>query len=192
MRKHRNGEAGQWIANSISRSAIEDTALGPMLLVVGDRGICHLQFADSRDELERIRSAALPECDLNITADVARLLRAVVKVVDGQATDVPFKLEIRGTAFQKLVWQHLMRIPAGTTVSYRELAKRMGRPTSVRAVATACGANRIAVLIPCHRVLRSDGGLGGYRWGVERKRRLLERESALTGQSSAEPLDLAR
>ena len=162
------------------------------MLVVGDRGICHLQFADSRDELERIRSAALPECDLNITADVARLLRAVVKVVDGQATDVPFKLEIRGTAFQKLVWQHLMRIPAGTTVSYRELAKRMGRPTSVRAVATACGANRIAVLIPCHRVLRSDGGLGGYRWGVERKRRLLERESALTGQSSAEPLDLAR
>ena len=119
-------------------------------------------------------------------------MRAVVKDVDGQATDVPFKLEIRGTAFQKLVWQHLMRIPAGTTVSYRELAKRMGRPTSVRAVATACGANRIAVLIPCHRVLRSDGGLGGYRWGVERKRRLLERESALTGQSSAEPLDLAR
>ena len=72
MRKHRNGEAGQWIANSISRSAIEDTALGPMLLVVGDRGICHLQFADSRDELERIRSAALPERYLNITADVER------------------------------------------------------------------------------------------------------------------------
>ena len=191
MPAHNSAEAGQASATSSARFAIEDTSLGPMLLVEGDGGIGHLQFADTRDELERVRATVFPEYDRSATADFARLLRAVVKVVDGQATDVPFTLDFRGTKFQKLVWWQLMQIPAGRTISYRELAQRMGRPKSTRAVASACGANRIAVLIPCHRVLRSDGGLGGYRWGVERKRQLLQRESALPVGGIAEPVVLA-
>ena len=90
--------------------------------------------------------------------------------------DLP--LDVRGTAFQQRVWQALREIPAGETVSYTELARRIGAPKSVRAVAQACGANRLAVAIPCHRVVRNDGALSGYRWGVERKRTLLERETA--------------
>ena len=89
--------------------------------------------------------------------------------------DLP--LDVRGTAFQQRVWQALREIPAGETVSYTELARRIGAPKSVRAVAQACGANRLAVAIPCHRVVRNDGALSGYRWGVERKRTLLERET---------------
>lgn len=188
MREYRSAEAGQLTVDSIGRSAIEETSLGPMLLVEGDAGIRHLQFSDSRDELERVRSSEFADFDGSVTADFGRLLQTVIGVVDGEATDVAFTLELRGTTFQKSVWQHLMQIPPGMTVSYRELAQRMGRPKSTRAVASACAANRIAVLIPCHRVLRSDGGLGGYRWGVGRKRQLLQRESSWRVPTNAKPI----
>jgi AraC family transcriptional regulator of adaptative response/methylated-DNA-[protein]-cysteine methyltransferase len=190
MPEHRSAESGRVSAVSAVRSAIEDTSLGPMLLVEGDYGICHLQFANSRDELERIRSSVFTDCDRSITTDFARLLQAVIRVVDGEGTGASLALELRGTFFQKLVWQNLLQIPSGTTISYQELAQRIGRPRATRAVASACGANRIAVLIPCHRVLRSDGGLGGYRWGIERKRQLLQRETSWTRPSTAKPLIL--
>ena len=107
----------------------------------------------------------------------ARLVAKVVALVERPALGLDLPLDIRGTAFQQRVWQALRAIPAGETVSYADLAKRIGSPKSIRAVAQACGANPVAVAIPCHRVVRSDGGLSGYRWGVERKRALLERET---------------
>jgi AraC family transcriptional regulator of adaptative response/methylated-DNA-[protein]-cysteine methyltransferase len=100
----------------------------------------------------------------------------VVGVVDAPRVGLDLPLDVRGTAFQQRVWQALRDIPAGETVSYRELAERIGAPAAVRAVAGACAANTLAVAIPCHRVVRNDGALSGYRWGVERKRALLERE----------------
>ena len=101
----------------------------------------------------------------------------MVGFVEAPALGLDLPLDVRGTAFQQRVWQALRDIPAGVTVTYTELAKRIGRPNSVRAVAQACAANALAVAIPCHRVVRNDGGLSGYRWGVGRKRALLEREA---------------
>jgi AraC family transcriptional regulator of adaptative response/methylated-DNA-[protein]-cysteine methyltransferase len=106
------------------------------------------------------------------------LVARVVGLVETPARGLGLPLDIRGTAFQERVWQALCEIPPGTTSSYAEIARRLGRPRAVRAVAGACAANRLAVAIPCHRVVRSDGGRAGYRWGVERKRELLERERA--------------
>jgi AraC family transcriptional regulator of adaptative response/methylated-DNA-[protein]-cysteine methyltransferase len=100
----------------------------------------------------------------------------VISFIESPGTEFILPLDIRGTAFQQLVWQALRAVPPGATVSYSELAARIGKPAAVRAVAGACAANTLAVAIPCHRVIRSDGGLSGYRWGVERKRRLLENE----------------
>ena len=104
--------------------------------------------------------------------------------VDTPTGSLPIPLSPKGTVFQKEVWQALLRIPAGTTVSYSELARKLGRPKATRAVATACAANKLAVVIPCHRVVRSDGSLGGYRWGIERKRALLNLEATLAASAS--------
>ena len=111
-------------------------------------------------------------------AGFEQLVAKVVGLVEAPGVGLDLPLDVRGTAFQQRVWQALREIPAGETVSYTELARRIGAPKSVRAVAQACGANRLAVAIPCHRVVRNDGALSGYRWGVERKRTLLERETA--------------
>jgi AraC family transcriptional regulator of adaptative response/methylated-DNA-[protein]-cysteine methyltransferase len=107
-----------------------------------------------------------------------RLVAQVVGFVEAPALGLNLPLDVRGTAFQQRVWQALQQIPAGKTASYAEVAQRIGSPKAVRAVAQACGANALAVAIPCHRVVRNDGALSGYRWGVERKRALLEREAA--------------
>jgi AraC family transcriptional regulator of adaptative response/methylated-DNA-[protein]-cysteine methyltransferase len=107
-----------------------------------------------------------------------RLVSQVVGFVEAPGLGLELPLDVRGTAFQQRVWQALREVPAGSTVSYTEIARRIGAPTAVRAVAHACGANALAVAIPCHRVVRNDGGLSGYRWGVERKRALLQREAA--------------
>ena len=118
--------------------------------------------------------------------DFEQLVATVVGLVDDPTTagaDLP--LDVQGTAFQERVWQALRAIPTGTTTTYREVAAAIGAPSSVRAVAGACAANRLAVAIPCHRVVRTDGGLSGYRWGIERKRALLEREGALVSVSPA-------
>ena len=110
-------------------------------------------------------------------ADFERLVAQVVGFVEAPAIGLDLPLDLRGTAFQERVWQALQSIPVGSTASYAEIAQRIGAPKAMRAVAQACAANTLAVAIPCHRVVRSDGNLSGYRWGVERKRQLLERET---------------
>jgi AraC family transcriptional regulator of adaptative response/methylated-DNA-[protein]-cysteine methyltransferase len=127
-----------------------------------------------RDLQDRFPRAVLTGGDREFEETVGKVL----SFVEAPALGLDLPLDVRGTAFQQRVWQALRTIPAGSTVSYSEVAGRIGAPKSVRAVAQACAANSIAVAIPCHRVVRNDGGLSGYRWGVERKRALLDREAA--------------
>jgi AraC family transcriptional regulator of adaptative response/methylated-DNA-[protein]-cysteine methyltransferase len=137
-------------------------------------------MGEDPDELARELQDRFPRARL-IGGDVQfeQLIAKVVGFVEAPGLGLDLPLDVRGTAFQQRVWQALREIPAGRTVSYAELALRIGAPKSVRAVAQACGANVLAVAIPCHRVVRNDGGVSGYRWGVERKRALLAREVAL-------------
>ena len=159
------------------RFAMGECWLGSLLVAASDRGVCTILLGDDPEELlhdleRRFPTAELVGGDAAFETHVARVAAFVAEPSAG--LDLP--LDIRGTAFQLRVWQVLRKVPAGSTVSYRELAERLGRPQSTRAVATACAANPLAVAIPCHRVIRTDGSLSGYRWGIERKRELLERE----------------
>jgi AraC family transcriptional regulator of adaptative response/methylated-DNA-[protein]-cysteine methyltransferase len=154
------------------RFATGRSMLGLVLTAVSDRGLCAILIGDDAAELERDLKARFPGAKLapgQFVEEVARLMEA-------PAERVELPLDTRGTSFQRRVWQALLEIPAGKTASYREIADRIGSPKSVRAVAQACGANHLAVVIPCHRVVRSDGDISGYRWGVERKQALLARE----------------
>ena len=154
------------------------TSLGPMLVAATDKGVCRLSFHEGRDELaERFPHATLIAGDKSFSG----LLADVVEQVErpGRGHDIP--LDVQGTAFQEAVWSELRKIPAGETRSYGQIAAAIGRPRAVRAAGSANGANNVAVLIPCHRVVRSDGSLGGYAYGEEIKRELLRRES---GQGS--------
>ena len=159
------------------RFAIGECSLGAVLVACSERGVCAIFLGDDPGALARELQDRFPRANL-IGGDAAfeRLVARVVGFVEAPGAGLDLPLDVRGTAFQKRVWQALRRIPAGKTVSYAELAKRIGAPRSVRAVAGACAANTVAVAIPCHRVVRNDGGLSGYRWGVERKRALIERE----------------
>lgn len=172
-RRYRAGAADTTI-----RFAVGECALGAILVAQSGRGICAILMGDDPDALvrdlqDRFRMAHLVGGDAAFEQLVAR----VVGFVEAPRLGIDLPLDLRGTAFQLRVWQALRDIPPGETVSYTELARRIGAPKAVRAVAGACAANALAVAIPCHRVLRSDGALSGYRWGVERKRALLERES---------------
>ena len=131
------------------------------------------------DLQQRFPGANLRGGDAAFDEHVAR----VISVIDQPQASVELPLDIRGTAFQKRVWQALCKIPPGRTVTYAELARQIGQPTAARAVASACAANKLGVVIPCHRVVRANGGLSGYRWGVERKRELLRREAAALDDS---------
>jgi AraC family transcriptional regulator of adaptative response/methylated-DNA-[protein]-cysteine methyltransferase len=134
---------------------------------------------DEPDALVRTLQDRFPNAQLvGADKEYERLVARVVGLVESPSVDVDLPLDVRGTAFQRKVWQALRKIPAGKTASYADIARRIGAPKAVRAVAGACAANNIAIAIPCHRVIRNDGGVSGYRWGVERKRALLERESA--------------
>jgi AraC family transcriptional regulator, regulatory protein of adaptative response / methylated-DNA-[protein]-cysteine methyltransferase len=160
------------------RFAIGQCTLGAILVAASARGICAILLGDdpdvlARDLQDRFPKATLIGADAGFEATVAQ----VVGLVEAPQLGHALPLDVRGTAFQQRVWQALRAIPAGETASYSEVAQRIGAPTSMRAVAQACGANALAVAIPCHRVVRSDGALSGYRWGVERKRSLLEREA---------------
>jgi AraC family transcriptional regulator of adaptative response/methylated-DNA-[protein]-cysteine methyltransferase len=158
--------------------------LGWVLVVVSDQGICAIDLGDSPEDLEKKLPRLFPGARFTPGGEEltgwSDKVRAFLESPD-QRLDLP--LDMQGTAFQQRVWAALQAIPSGTTISYRELATRIGNPKSVRATATACASNRIAVAIPCHRVVRSDGSLGGYRWGLERKRKLLERENELARKS---------
>lgn len=160
------------------RFAIGQSSLGAILVAATKRGVCAITLGDDpqallRDLEERFPQARLVGGDATFERRVAR----VVAFVEHPNVGLDLPLDVRGTAFQERVWQALRKIPAGATVSYADIARRIGAPQSVRAVAQACAANAIAVAIPCHRVVRTDGSLSGYRWGVERKRALLEREA---------------
>lgn len=160
------------------RFAIGECSLGAILVAASERGICAIALGDEPEALvrefqDRFGQARLAGADAGFEAHVAR----VVAMMENPALGLELPLDVRGTAFQQRVWQALRQVPAGTTASYAEIAERIGAPSAVRAVAGACAANPLAVAIPCHRVVRTDGALSGYRWGIERKRTLLEREA---------------
>ena len=170
----RRGGAGQVI-----RFAVGEASLGAVLVAATDKGVCAIMLGDDPDRLVRELQDRFPRAELaGGEPEFERMVARVVGMVEapGQRVDLP--LDIRGTAFQQRVWAALSAIPPGKTATYREIARAIGQPKAVRAVAQACGANPLAVAIPCHRVVRTDGDLSGYRWGVERKRALIAREAA--------------
>jgi AraC family transcriptional regulator of adaptative response/methylated-DNA-[protein]-cysteine methyltransferase len=169
---YRNGGSNMQI-----HFAIGQCSLGAILVAQSERGICAIFLGDdpemlARDLQDRFPHAELIGGDKNFEKVVAK----VIGFVEAPQIGLDLPLDVRGTAFQQRVWQALREIPLGKTVTYTEIANRIGAPKSVRAVANACGSNKIAVAIPCHRVVRRDGNLSGYRWGVERKRALLDKE----------------
>ncbi|SMC23766.1 AraC family transcriptional regulator, regulatory protein of adaptative response / methylated-DNA-[protein]-cysteine methyltransferase [Andreprevotia lacus DSM 23236] len=162
------------------RFAIGQCKLGAILVAQSQRGLCAISLGNDPDALLRELQDRFPRAEL-IGGDAAfeHLVAQVVGFIEAPAKGLDLPLDVQGTAFQQRVWQALRDIPAGETASYAEIANRIGAPKAVRAVAGACAANTLAVAIPCHRVVRSDGELSGYRWGVERKRALLDIELAL-------------
>lgn len=161
------------------RFAVGQCALGAILVAQSQRGICAILLGDDPESLVEDLQDQFPKA-LLIGGDAAfeRLVAQVVGFVEAPSLGLNLPLDVQGTAFQERVWQALREVPPGATVSYAQVAARIGQPKAVRAVAQACGANPLAVAIPCHRVVRRSGELSGYRWGVERKRELLSRESA--------------
>lgn len=174
--RYRRGGAGVAIS-----FALGDTPLGRVLIGATDRGVCCLQFGDSDLELLEQLAAEYPNAAIEPMPDDGRepfaaWMQALAAYLSGSRPRTELPLDIRGTAFQKRVWDFLRRIPAGEVMSYAEVAQAIGAPRAARAVAGACAANRIGLLVPCHRVIRGDGSLGGYRWGLARKRALLDME----------------
>ncbi|HRH75604.1 MAG TPA: methylated-DNA--[protein]-cysteine S-methyltransferase, partial [Zoogloea sp.] len=160
------------------RYAIGHSSLGSVLVAASPAGICAISLGDGPAALVEALHARFPQARLTGGDPAfASLLARVIERVEDPASAAALPLDIRGTAFQQRVWQALQAIPPGSTLSYTELAQRIGAPRAVRAVAGACAANLLAVVIPCHRVVRNDGALAGYRWGIERKRALLDREA---------------
>lgn len=164
--------------NAAIRFAVGQCSLGAILVAATAKGVCAISLGDDPAALLRDLEDRFPKAQL-IGGDKSfeQLVAKIVGFVEAPALGLDLPLDVRGTAFQQRVWQALREIPAGSTASYSEIARRIRRPKAVRAVAAACAANAIAVAIPCHRVVRHDGALAGYRWGIERKRRLLAREA---------------
>ena len=159
------------------RVAVAPSSLGAVLVAASDKGICAILIGDDPDALRRDLKTRFPKARLTSgDRDFEAWVTTVIDFVEAPRQGLDLPLDIRGTAFQRRVWDALRAIPPGATASYGEIAQAIGAPKSVRAVAGACAANPLAVAVPCHRVLRSDGGLSGYRWGVDRKRALLARE----------------
>ena len=157
--------------------AVGECWLGAILVAATERGVCAILLGDDPEELLRDLQDRFPQAELiGGDSQFERTVAAVVGLIEQPAGGLDLPLDVRGTAFQQQVWEALRKIPPGTTVTYSEIAEKLGRPTAVRAVATACAANPLAVAIPCHRVVRRDGAPAGYRWGIDRKRSLLERE----------------
>lgn len=177
-KQYRGGGAG--IAISY---ASDITPLGLLMMGATDRGLCFVQFgSDESVLLAQLRAeypgAAIAAMDQTMAAEFQRWMQALAAHLAGNQPALHLPLDLRGTAFQMRVWSYLQQIPYGELRSYTEVAEAIGHPRAVRAVASACAANRVALLVPCHRVIRGDGSLGGYKWGLERKRVLIEQERA--------------
>ena len=170
--RFKGGGAGETI-----RFAVGACSLGAILVAATGRGLCAILMGDDPETLVHDLQDRFPKAQLvGADGDFERTVALVVGLVEAPRIGLDLPLDVRGTAFQQRVWAALRAIPAGETVSYTELAQRIGAPAAVRAVAGACAANPVAVAIPCHRVVRNDGGLSGYRWGIERKEALINRE----------------
>lgn len=174
--RYRAGGEGEQI-----RWSIADTALGQALVAATERGICMIELGEDAAALEdklhvEFPRAQLERVDAGRDEFLAPRLRAVADALAGRQAQVP--VDLIGTAFQKKVWDALMKIPHGQTRSYSDIAQQIGNPRATRAVARACASNHLAIVVPCHRVVRGDGSLGGYRWGLPLKQRVLERERA--------------
>lgn len=179
---YRRGGAGMRI-----EYAVVDSPLGRMLAGATTRGVSALYLGESDDKLEAALRKEYPRAELVREPDGAKNLRGwlekILAHLRGQEPDLDLPTDVQATAFQRRVWEELRRISYGSTRTYTEIARRIGRPGAVRAVARACATNPVSVVVPCHRVVREDGKLAGYRWGIERKRTLLERESARVAES---------
>jgi len=172
-RDYRAGGAG-----AVIRFAVGQCSLGAILVAQSQRGICAILLGDDPDLLVRDLQDQFPKAEfIGRDGEFEQLVAEVVGFIEAPSIGLRLPLDVQGTAFQERVWRALREIPPGTTVSYAEIATRIGSPKAVRAVAQACATNHIAVAIPCHRVVRRDGDLAGYRWGVDRKRELLRRET---------------
>lgn len=173
-RQYRQGGAGTQISFSVKQ-----TVFGWCLIAATNRGVCAIDFGGNPKELRQRLSSEFPQATLGEDPrSVAGHFDRLADYLANPGRGLSLPLDLKGTAFQCRVWQALREIPTGQTVSYTDLARSVGKPGAVRAVASACGANRVALAVPCHRALRGDGKLGGYRWGLERKRQLLHREKA--------------
>jgi AraC family transcriptional regulator of adaptative response/methylated-DNA-[protein]-cysteine methyltransferase len=165
--------------NAGVKFAIGESSLSSILVACGDQGVRAIFLGDRPEELVRDLQARLPETPVTGDDAVCRnYVSQVAAFIEAPRKDLDLPLDPRGTEFQLRVWQALQTIPLGTTLSYAELAQRIGEPTAVRAVAQACAENAIAIAIPCHRVVRSDGAFSGYRWSLDRKRALLNKEAS--------------
>ncbi|MDD5462342.1 MAG: methylated-DNA--[protein]-cysteine S-methyltransferase [Methylococcales bacterium] len=162
--------------------ALGECSLGSILVVISEKGICAISLGDDPEALARDVQDRFPQAELiSEDSEFEQWIAQVIGFIEAPALGLDLPLDICGTAFQQRVWQALREIPAGQIASYTRIAQHIGAPDAVRAVASACAANSLAVAIPCHRAIRSDGSLSGYRWGVERKAELLRRE-ALPGR----------
>ena len=168
------GGAGERIQFSVVSSP-----LGRLLAAYTERGVCAVAIGDDDAKLERAFREDFPRAQIYGAGPVIHeWISAIVRSLDGDYSATTIPVDARGTAFQRRVWNALQQIPRGTTLSYGDVAKQIGQPSAVRAVARACATNPVALVIPCHRVIREDGSLGGYRWGLDRKKKLLEREAS--------------
>lgn len=176
-------------ARQTIRFAVGECSLGSLLVAATDQGVCCVQLGDDAEALVRTLQDRFPLAELvGGDATFESTMAQVAALVEHPQQGLALPLDVQGTAFQQRVWQALRAIPAGETVSYAELAQRIGKPSATRAVAGACAANPVAVAIPCHRVVRNDGSISGYRWGVERKRALLLREAVQAGRDPHQAL----
>ncbi len=171
-------DAGIFETQGNVTGAVAETLFGPILVLATERGILQIHFGDRESELLERLATAWPRVAEDPGDRLQLWLGEIVNRIDSPGKQALTPLDVRGTPFQRRVWDELLATHLGETLTYVALAERIGKPTAVRAVANACAANELAVVIPCHRVLRTDGGLGGYRWGMERKRQLLEREAS--------------
>ena len=159
--------------------SITKTSLGHVLVGATERGISAIYLGENDKQLVAELRAEYSKADVSRNSEGnAAWVKEIIKRIEGEAPSVELPLDVQATAFQRRVWQELQKIPLGTTRTYRQVARALGKPNSVRAVARACATNPVSIVVPCHRVIRTDGQLAGYRWGLKRKQELLEREGS--------------